>query len=213
MASQDDFTRVPIWPDGYQWGGNLVQSVDTSIAAISMIDVIGKAMSNPRYKSDLWSLDGNWKLEAVIGRKTVIIVVGSTGVTELLDRPVAEMLRDRIDTIASGIRDATAFHRGVVYSDAVWFGGENFFKDKPFIAIGAKDANRLTKWLIEAQSDRETHSEWGMGDGVRGVFSKSRGNSPQVALYGNTAAKTRQAVETYLDRQEGLASFLKMCWN
>src|SRR5947208_2207988 len=66
-----------------------------------------RAMSNPNYVSDLQVLDDKWDLSLVVRPETVIITIGTHPIAELLDRPVAEFLRDAIDArghVGSGRR-------------------------------------------------------------------------------------------------------------
>ena len=212
-AHQDDVTREPIWPSGY-WEGCKGYTASKSMTevdrapAVSMIDLISRTMANPKYKDDLSRLDQHWKLEAVIGKQTVIIVVGSKVVTELLDRPVAELLREVIDKEGG----QTPYHRAVVICDVAWFENETLFSNVPFISVGGPGGNNLTKWLLDPARKHPDRHDWPMGEGSKGFFRKVSARCPQVALYGNTATRTRRAVEVYLEKQEGLKSFLDMCW-
>ncbi len=213
-ALQDDFTRQPIWPSRYWERGKgctvpgAATVLDSAVPAVSMIDLISKTMPNPKYKDDLARLDQHWKLEAVVGKQTVIIVVGSNAITELLDRPVAEFLRDAIDKEGG----QTPYNRAIVFCDVVWFDNESLLSKIPFIAVGGPDANNLTKWLLDPAREHLNGHDWLMGEDTKGFFRKVAPRCPQVALYGNTAARTRQAVEVYLEKNEGLKSFLDMCW-
>lgn len=214
---QDDRTRVPIWPAGYfeQYEGEIAKSIAREASrprATSLIESLGKTVSNPKYRDDLARLDEHWKLDAVVGKRTVVLVVGSTIVTELLDRPVAELLRDIIDREGESLPEATLYHRAVVFCDAAWFKDEVALSAKPFIAIGGGPANDLTKWLLAPERTHQDRHDWQMGEGTFGFFRKVAKDCPQVALYGDTAARTRKAVETYIEKQDGLESFLDMCW-
>jgi len=165
-------------------------------------------MGNPRYAEDLAALDDHWRLEAVVSRRTVLIVVGTTAIADLLERPVAELLRDRIDEEGEGQR----YHRGIVLTDAGWFANQDLLTNSPFIAIGDKTGNRLTEWLADPQREYADLHQWTMGEGVHGLFRKFRPDCPQVALYGDSAARTRTAVESYMDKPDGLAAFLELSW-
>ena len=215
LSPLSDSTRKPHWPERY-WEdrGHAVKkgwrvSHPSQPAATSMIEMIDMRMASPKYKEDLAKLDQHWKLEAVIGKQTVIIVVGATAVCEMLDRPVGELLRDVIDTRGEG---RTPYHRAIVFSDFVWE-HESALQDKPLISIGGPNANRVTKRLLDPNEPHPDHTEWSMGEGSLGCFQKLGKHCPQVALYGNTAARTRRAVEVYMDKAEGLTAFLEMCWN
>ena len=85
--------------------------------------------------------------------------------------------------------------------------------NSPFIAIGDKTGNRLTEWLLAPEREYADLRQWTMGEGVHGLFRKFRADCPQVALYGDSALRTRIAVETYMEKAEGLAAFLGISWS
>jgi hypothetical protein len=105
----------------------------------------------------------------------------------------------------------TPYHRGVVFSDSLWDQVESL-RDKPLLAIGGPRGNRVTKSLLDNKVAHPEHHEWPMGEGSFGYFQKLGPRCPQVALYGNTAARTRRAVEVHIDKADGLKAFLEMCW-
>jgi hypothetical protein len=165
--------------------------------------VMEKTMSNRKYEADLAALDGKWNLNAVVNGETVLIVTGNTVVTELLDRPVAEHLRDEIDKRGGKhayrraiVTSYGAFQREIEVGVALDRG--------PFISIGGPDANDLTKEL-------ESSNSYTIAPGTHGSFRKLNGK-PQVALWGTTAERTRASIENYMARPEGLDEFLKICW-
>ena len=126
--------------------------------------------SNPKYDEDLSILDGNETdfrtlIGSVIGKRTVVIVVGVTCPAELLDRPVAYKLRDQIDKKAHSLPFHSPFHRGIVITDWAWSKHEEFLKDKPLIAIGGEDANRIAAQML---ARREKPTEWTMGEKIWG---------------------------------------------
>ena len=73
-------------------------------------------MSNPHYNEDLLHLDGHWEPERVLGLDTIFVVTGCGLASELLDRPVAELLRDEIDRRGFPLR----MRRAVVVGDLWW---------------------------------------------------------------------------------------------
>src|SRR5271166_4987942 len=88
-------------------GNNLPAQVSSACGLVlSAIETLGPLVHvpaiNPRYNFDLLTLDGKFKLSEVINLKTVIIVVGDGLVSELLDRPVAGLLRDEINRHSGG---------------------------------------------------------------------------------------------------------------
>jgi hypothetical protein len=215
LRPDQDPTRVPRWPEGHwedrwriieqSWQG----AQRSQCAATSMIEMVSKTMANPKYKEDLARLDQHWKLEAAIGKQTIIIVIGATVVCELLDRPVGEHLRDLIDEQGAS---KTPYHRAVVVTDCVWE-REATVNGNPLLSIGGPDANNVTKRLLNERERHPEHTTWEMGEGSLGYFQKLRKHCPQVALHGDSAARTRRAVEVYIDKPDGLKAFLKMCWS
>jgi len=97
-------------------------------------------MSNPRYYDDVLRLDKTWDRHAILNKETVILVVGTNMVVELLDRPVAEFLRDHIDQRGAEY----PFRRGIVVTDQAWFDEAAVLQDNPVISIGGPPANRLS---------------------------------------------------------------------
>jgi hypothetical protein len=165
--------------------------------------ILENTMSNRRYKADLAALDGKWDLKAVMNQETILIVVGDTAVTELLDRTAAEHLRDEIDERG----DKSLYRRALVISYGA-FQREtkrgNLSKTRPLISIGGPNSNDLTKEL-------ESSSFYTIAPDTHGSFRKLDGQ-PQAALWGKTAQQTRASVENYMARPDGLGEFLRICW-
>ena len=156
-------------------------------------------MSNPHYTSDLRLLDGNWDLTKVMNSQTIILVTGVKLAIELLDRPVAERLRDEIDKLG----DISLCRRALIVSDALWF-NDATLHTQPVIAIGGPSSNALTRLLAD-QGDT-----WHTEKGFQGSFIE--GPPPQVALWGRESAQVRDHVETWIKIHNGLSYFLKLCW-
>jgi hypothetical protein len=174
------------------------------------LELLSKTMSNPKYASDVSRLDRFFDRKSVINKETIIIVVGGTIPSELLDRPTAELLRDHIDRQG----EPDSYRRAVVITDQVWI-NENSITDNAVIAVGGPPANKLTAEFIKPASAAPptggTYSIPGAGD-QKGFFRKNAVGLPQVALWGSTAKSTREAVEHYLRDTAGLTDFLKICW-
>ena len=172
---------------------------------------LNKTMSNPKYDLDIDALKGGKEPGWVINKFTIIIVVGTCVSAELLDRPVAERLRDRIDEEGGKF----GFHRGVVVTDAGWYSEESL-RDKSVIAIGGPVVNSLSdeffKWAPTPQSGEGTYSMPGSKQ-LTGFFRRNEKGRPQVALWGDDAYGTREAVEKYLANPKGLPEFLQICWS
>jgi len=173
-------------------------------------EVLSQTMSNPRYNLDIHALKGGKEPGWVINKFTIIIVVGTCVSAELLDRPVAERLRDRIDDEGGKV----GFHRGVVITDAGWYSEESV-REKSVIAVGGPVVNRLSdeffKWAPTSQSGEGTYSMPGP-EQPTGFYRRNEKGRPQVALWGEDAFGTREAVEEYIANPTGLAAFLQICW-
>jgi hypothetical protein len=172
---------------------------------------LSRTMSNPKYPDDILKLDGVNAPHSVINPLTIIIVVGAGVSSELLDRPVAELLRDRID----GEGGKYPFRRGVVLTDGAWYSEESVFGNNPVIAIGGPVVNTLSdefrKWALTSRSGEGTYSI-SDSEKLTVFFRLNKKELPQVALWGEDANATREAVESYITNPEGLPKFLQMCW-
>ena len=105
-------------------------------------DRLGKTMANPRYADDLSRLDRIYDRKAVINRETIIIVIGKSIPVELLDRPVAELLRDEIDRRGG---KEHPFRRAIVITDLAWYAEAQDIGFNAVIAVGGPRSNELTK--------------------------------------------------------------------
>jgi hypothetical protein len=65
-------------------------------------------MSNPRYADDIFRLDRFYDTRKVINEETVIIVVGTSIVAELLDRQAAELCAITSTSAAANIHFVAA---------------------------------------------------------------------------------------------------------
>lgn len=167
-------------------------------------DALEQTMSNPHYTSDLRTLEvEGFASLAMIGEETIMVVVGTRIDAELFDRPLAEALRDIIDK--KGFPDPS--RRAIVVSDVEWYRNERL-RCRPSISVGGPITNSLTKELnISAPPD----GKWIIGlNRLHGAFVAKP--VPRVALWGPFHHDTRRAVERYMERREGLDSFLELCW-
>lgn len=164
--------------------------------------LLEKTVSNPRYASDLRSLEiGGFAISALVNQETIIIVVGSHLDAELLDRPVGEMIRDEIDRKGA----PNPYRRGIVVSDIEWYRNEQL-QQQPTISVGGPVANSLTK---EIEETALPNHKWVVGR-LHGAFIQTP--KPRAALWGPYAYESRLSAERYIERPEGLAGFLKLCW-
>jgi len=166
----------------------------------------GANLINPHYSNDCQHLDdSDFDLRTVINHETILIVVGDGLAAALVDNPVAGMLRDEIDRFGGG----RAFRRAVLIGCNRWLTDTALKAKKyPTISIGGSAANQLTDIIVKLAE--ASKSIWPAGKGGFGAFIKQE--KPRVALWGDTAAENRAAVEHYINSADGLASFLKMCW-
>ena len=175
------------------------------------LEQLSKTMSNPRYADDIFRLDRIYDRRSVINKETVIIVVGTNIVAELLDRLAAELLRDHIDQHGGQY----PFRRGIVITDQGWSTESAVIADNPVIAVGGPPVNKLSdefdKWTPTPPSTEGKYPIPGTGART-GFFRKNQAGRPQVGLWGHDANATRETVEHYLKNEQGLAAFLKMCW-
>ena len=86
---------------------------EESLPGAFSLEQLSKTMSNPRYADDIFRLDRTYERSSVINRETIVVVVGTTVIAELLDRAAAELLRDHIDE--RGV--PYPFRRGIVITD------------------------------------------------------------------------------------------------
>jgi hypothetical protein len=156
---------------------------------------------NPHYDSDLALLDGNFQLNKLLNPETILVITGIGLISELLDRPTAALLREKIDQLGKDRPN----RRSIIISDEKWL-SDPFLNSFPAISIGGATANSATKAIIEGSNDK---SRWNNPGGLYGAYWK-RNNVPLVALWGDTALRTRQAVAHYFVK--GLLDFLSQCW-
>ena len=143
-------------------------------------------MSNPHYDDDLEQLDGVWDLDAILSSCTIIIVVGAGVISELLDRPMAELLRDAIDTQAV-LRDG---RRAIVVTDACWLREERL-QEMATIAVGGAGPNAVTA---------EFHA----------LSNKGLSEQCRAVLGGPMAADTAESVRDFISN--GLRQFVDSAW-
>jgi hypothetical protein len=162
-------------------------------------------------------LDRFYDTRKVINEETVIIVVGTSIVAELLDRQAAELLRDHINQRGGQY----PFRRGIVITHDAWYDKNEavVIANNPVVAIGGPKTNKLSaefdKWKPTPPSKEGTYQIPATGPRIgTGFFRKNQAGWPQVGLWGinRSANTTRETVEYYFKNEQGLAAFLKMCW-
>jgi hypothetical protein len=163
--------------------------VSTISATAVSIERLSRTMSNPKFENDLSRLHkSKYMSTSIIGKETIIIVIGNRIPAELLDRPIGECLRDQIDERGGGDR----FRRAIVLTDTAWSAEAENVADNPVIAVGGPPANELSRqfstWVPGAPAEgiytiRQTGE-------VQGFFRRNSAGLPQVGLWGKTAKGT-----------------------
>jgi hypothetical protein len=184
-----------------------------SLPDVFSLEQLSKTMSNPRYADDLFKLDRIYDRHAVINKETIIIVVGTNIMAELLDRPAAELLRDHIDQRG----ERFPFRRGIVITHEAWYAEAAAIANNPVIAVGGPGTNKLSdefdKWKPEPPSKEGKYQIPPPGAQIgTGFFRRNQNSLPQVGLWGHNANAIRETVEYYFRNQRGFAEFLKLCW-
>ena len=159
-----------------------------------------ETMSNPYYQEDKSILESSfYNLDKVMNAQTILIATGCCVITELLDRPIAECLRDAIDKLGKN-----PFQRSIVIGDIWWLQSEKLQK-QPVISVGGPAINNLTTNISDSGDIKQPKP---------GLFTCFLRNDdiPQVALWGGNTTQTQEMVETYIDEPEGLNKFLSLCW-
>ncbi len=134
--------------------------------------------------------------------ETVVIPAGLNVCAELLDRPLAEQVRDGVDRRG----DVRAGRRGIVVTDVWWWRDESLQR-QPTIAVGGPSLNTVTKEIA-------TTLEWPGGFSKVRVPVLHRGvvvvEPDRVAIWEESAAGIAACVRGFLDAQ--LTDFLRRVW-
>jgi hypothetical protein len=205
-AAQGDLTRAPAFPNR----AAAVAGTQALPSTAFTLEMLSRTMSNPEYTNDFRRLEQHYAASAVINPETIIIVVGTSLFAELLDRPVAELLRDDIDSRGS---KEYPFRRAIVLTDEVWYAEENL-RSNPVIAIGGPGSNKLSAEFDRWEPSNPTEGKYRMSTyrALIGFFRPNAVGSPQVGLWGNIAPETRDAVSHYIQDPKGLRDLLGICW-
>jgi hypothetical protein len=159
-------------------------------------------MSNPHYDHDLRELDGVWDRKKVISSHTIFIVTGTDVEAELLDRPVAERLRDAIDKQG----DISLGKRAIILGDTQWI-SDWTLHEHPVIAVGIPARNALTRKIVE-------QGGWLTWENSRAYFGSQTDwgkHSRKLSMWANTAAQIRDCAEDWI-KNDGLSAYLRLCW-
>jgi ribosomal protein S1 len=185
--------------DQREGSGSISRREQRKVLPFTFTSRLGETVSNPHYQHDLNKLDEIWDFSKVISPETIFIVTGCNVAVELLDRPVAERLRDEIDNRGNPL----TCRRAIIIGD-LWWWKDTQNQSHPVISIGSHNSNSLTPELASKGS------KWEVSGGLCGCFVDDA--LPKVALWGESAGQTRDSVEHFINHSEGLSSFLKLCW-
>ena len=182
-------------------------AVETWAAAlgIEVRSATGGEMSNPHYARDLEILNGRWDLDLVMSDKTLVITVGMNVCAELLDRPIAEVLRDAIDS--HGVLEEGK--RAIVVVDAWWLREEQGLQRLSTIAIGGPGSNVVTEMIAKYGPDPSSSGSAASMHHGR-VRHPGRTQTMDVALWGDDGIETAQAVRSFIARD--LEQYLSEAW-
>lgn len=136
-----------------------------SLPGTFSLEQLSTTMSNPKYAEDILRLDRTWERASVINRETIIIVVGTNIISELLDRSAAEVLRDQIDERGGDF----PFRRGVIVTHEGWYSEREYIKNNAVIAIGGPKTNKLIEEFEATGRDSSVKTlpgvrRWGYGE-------------------------------------------------
>jgi|GEM_PF-5250188 len=157
-------------------------------------EVKSSTPGNAQYLSDLEFLTNNsYNYHLLIdSKKSLLIVTGSHVIAEMLDRPIAEMLREEINKSSSLKAIIISDHQYLVDAE---------MHSLSVISIGGPNMNYLTKEIAEIGDQSEYE---GMKKACREV-NKTR----QVALWAeNSTVQTRVCVERFISDEDGLKKFI-----
>jgi hypothetical protein len=162
-------------------------------------ETLDEAAVNPRHTSDLGALHPSYALQNVLSDESIAIVIGTWVGAELLDRPVAAVLRDAIDR-----RGDSPFQRAVVVTDYRWFEEKDpRMRMRPAISVGGPDINSLAAEIVK-HNGKHTFGE--------GWWSQSTSDQfERIALWGTGAPATRQVLESFME-SPAMEQFLNRSW-
>jgi hypothetical protein len=173
-----------------------------SPSAQTRIDMLSR-----NYEKTLDRLGAGYLVENVVKVETVIIVVGSAIIAELLDRPLAEKIRGEIDDMGK-----SEFQRAVIITDVAWYREANQLAENAVIAVGGPTVNDLTGELEWIRRESGESDERRRAGGASELILKNKHGRPQLALWGEEAVDTKKVVEQFLRSSKKLQHFLEQCW-
>lgn len=165
---------------------------------------------NNNYDLDLKHTEGDWDLDSVVNENTILIVLGGHFYCELLDRLIGYYLQNEINLLG----DYSKLQRAILGSDMHYEQSlklEERYKESitnrlAVLSIGGLSINSLSSEIIINQTNSISD---------KGINMTYQDNSEtlRVALWGNSAFKTRMSVENFIKSEDkGLTWFLSKVW-
>lgn len=183
---------------------------DEKIAPDEKLNKI-KNVINSNFDSDIKNLEGDWKVDNIITRNTILIVTGVHFFPEVLDRVPAYYLQSIINEkgeFESGKRAIIVGDIPYELAKNMSIGSENVtLEDFSIISIGGPSVNRTTLDIIN--NKHKTNSNLGVN-----IAYEQGEKRVRVALWGNSAYKTMKSVADFIQlRNEGLDWLIHSLWN
>jgi hypothetical protein len=102
-----------------------------------------KYSSNPHYIYDLEKLECDWRIESIVNKNSILIIVGTWVMAELLDKPPADFLRSEIDKQG----DFKEGKRAIIITD-IEFNNRFLTSEYTVLSVGGPGSNAVTKDII-----------------------------------------------------------------
>jgi hypothetical protein len=154
-------------------------------------------VSNPHYTYDLHQIDFIWDQSKVITPFTILLLVGTHPFAELIDRSIAEVLRDDINRQG----DIQRGQRAIVLTDVAW-NRSPALKRLPTIALGGPTSNTVTAEIRERGTRVPESTD-------RALWYEA---GDRTALWGDGGVDVQTAVKLFIDSPRGLKQFLSQAW-
>jgi hypothetical protein len=178
------------------------QDKDSSDAFDLLPDLVS-APVNRRYTQDLQILEGSrYDLTKIVGTGTIVVAVGREWPQDVVDRPVASWMGEVVERYVE-LYPAAPFRRAIVVSD-IAADTQFITHASGLISVGGPNVNKATVRIASVGTVRELPgriSSCFVSDGI-----------PQVALWGAGGRGTQLSATRYARHQDGLAEFVRMCF-
>jgi len=170
-----------------------------------------KNVINSNFENDIKNLEGDWKVDNIITKNTILIVTGVHFFPEILDRASAYYLQTIINEKGRFENGKRAIIVGdVPYELAknISIGSENVrLENISIISIGGPSVNSTTLDIIN--NKHKTISNLGVNIAYEQDERRTR-----IALWGNSAHKTMKSVADFINlTDEGIDWLFHLLWN